>query len=344
MENLSQVERIKIKLRLAKNTDAFFEVFGADSHRYRLDSPMKIEEINEFEKKYQIKLPKEYRTFLTEIGTGFGKVYNENGKCIGEKTGAGPKIGINKVEVNSDSYYYTNYLKEKVFFNSQMTKEEWEKETDKYYEEDIDTAWNRAYSGILYIGEQGCMGMIGIILNGNETGRVVYGVEEEEYLPELAEEKNFLDWYEKWLDKVISGESIKTVGHNFEETEKLIDRFFNFDKKVGLSYIRYHNSISKKILEILYDNYPIEKNEEIRKYMLNIFVKFDYENIKEELKKLIKEDPIEFLKMIHLYKPGRTKEWLQEIIEIYENTRNAEVKEYISYVTSKDDKDIKYII
>ena len=57
MNDLNQVERIKIKLNLVKNTDSFFEVFGADSHRYRLDPPIDIKEIEIFEKQYNIALP-----------------------------------------------------------------------------------------------------------------------------------------------------------------------------------------------------------------------------------------------------------------------------------------------
>ncbi len=58
-----QIKRIKIKLRLAKNTDIFFEVFGTSSHKYVLDKPLEIEEVKNFETKYNITLPIEYKKF-----------------------------------------------------------------------------------------------------------------------------------------------------------------------------------------------------------------------------------------------------------------------------------------
>ena len=60
MDELNQIERIKIKLRLAKNTDSFFEVYGASSHKYILNSPLDIQEINDFERTYNINLPDTY--------------------------------------------------------------------------------------------------------------------------------------------------------------------------------------------------------------------------------------------------------------------------------------------
>ena len=92
MKDLNQVERIKIKLNLAKNTDSFFEVFGANSHEYRLDSPIDITEIETFEKTYNILLPEEYKIFLTQIGNG-GNEYNS----VTGNSGAGPDYGIFKL-------------------------------------------------------------------------------------------------------------------------------------------------------------------------------------------------------------------------------------------------------
>ena len=92
MKDLNQIERIKIKLNLAKNTDSFFEVFGADSHRYRLDVPIDIKEVEIFEKNYNISLPDEYKVFLTQIGNG-GNEYNS----VTGNSGTGPDYGIFKL-------------------------------------------------------------------------------------------------------------------------------------------------------------------------------------------------------------------------------------------------------
>ena len=49
---MNQIERIKIKLRLAKCTDLFLEVFGADSHKYKVGKPLSLSELTEFEKNF----------------------------------------------------------------------------------------------------------------------------------------------------------------------------------------------------------------------------------------------------------------------------------------------------
>lgn len=47
-------------------------------HRYRLEAPLAVDEVADFERKYGITLPEDYRQFLTQLGNG----------------GAGPDYGI----------------------------------------------------------------------------------------------------------------------------------------------------------------------------------------------------------------------------------------------------------
>jgi hypothetical protein len=93
MNDLNQIERIKTKLRLAKNTDTFFEVFGADSHKYILSEPLGIEEVEVFENQYNITFSDDYKSFLTEIGNG-GLDYSVS--VVGN-SGAGPDYGVFKL-------------------------------------------------------------------------------------------------------------------------------------------------------------------------------------------------------------------------------------------------------
>ena len=51
MENFSeQIQRIKIKLPVAKRSDKGLRVFGASSHKYQINKPVSITEIERFEK------------------------------------------------------------------------------------------------------------------------------------------------------------------------------------------------------------------------------------------------------------------------------------------------------
>ena len=47
-----------------------YKIFGSDNHKYKLSPTIDLDEVNRFEKKYQIQLPKEYRSFITDVGNG----------------------------------------------------------------------------------------------------------------------------------------------------------------------------------------------------------------------------------------------------------------------------------
>jgi hypothetical protein len=57
-------------------------IFGATEHRYRLHPPLAESAVQAFEKKHRIRLPADYRAFLTRLGN----------------RGAGPHRGILKLE------------------------------------------------------------------------------------------------------------------------------------------------------------------------------------------------------------------------------------------------------
>ena len=211
MEHENQIERIKKKLIFARKKDVNFQIFGAESHKYHLSKPASILEVNDFETKYNIELPKCFKSFLTEVGNG-GIEYP---KSIIGNSAAGPNFGIYKlnsplIDIVADTKL--RYLESRTLLNSKLVELEWEKlvkktmsgrknkESDEEYEECV----AKIYSGILTIGYCGCSGYQGILLNGNEKGRVIYFYDELDYCPHFAEELNFLDWYENWLDEIIN--------------------------------------------------------------------------------------------------------------------------------------------
>ena len=346
MKDLSQVARIKIKLNLAKNTDSFFEVFGADFHKYRLDSPIDLTEVEIFEKKYNISLPDGYKVFVTQIGNGG----NESKSQVGN-SGAGPYYGIYKLGYKSHFIAdpVSGYLAKQPFFNSKTTQEDWNKISESMPEditdEEYDKEFEKAYAGILTVCACGCAGYVGIILSGEDAGRVVYIYDEIEYCPHFATEANFLDWYENWLDTIISGQKFKS-GKPYGTEAEQFDRYANVEnvhktnlvywKKVALRYIRSFDSLSPEYMEKLWEFYNVEINETVKLYILNILVKLDYENTKLELEKLYKNNAIEFLKILHLYATKKTSDWQNIIQKLQDEAINPEATEYIKYVTTFD--------
>ena len=347
MKGLNQAERIKIKLNLAKNTDTFFEVFGADAHKYRLDPPIDIKEVETFEKGYNISLPDGYKIFLTQIGNGG----NERKSQVGN-SGAGPNYGIYKLGhkyqffMGNSAFPALEYLAKEPFFNSETTKEGWEKISENMPEGITDDEYNktfeRVYAGILTVGACGCAGYMGIMLSGENAGRVVYTYDEIEYCPQFAEETNFLDWYENWLDSIISGQRFsgsKLYGTEEEQFARYakVENVHTADtvqywKIVALRYIRGFDSLSPEYMKKLWEYYYTEADEVVKLYILNLLVKFDYENAKIELEKLYKSNTLEFLKILHLYVKEKIPDWQNVIQNLQDESSNPEVTEYIKYV------------
>ena len=208
-----QIQRIQLKLVRAKEADAQLKVFGANSHLYNLNEKASEKEILAFEQQYGIALPSDYRMFLKEVGNG----------------GAGPDYGIYPLGERLDEFSFNDEfssLSRPCILNPKMDEDvlaqlnhyfdsEDEVSEALFFEEEA-ILWG----GILPIGTPGCTGGHGLILNGEYAGFVIHVNLIRDwplfhfYLP-------FLDWYENWLDKVISGELIRggPMGNHAENIE-----------------------------------------------------------------------------------------------------------------------------
>src|SRR5690242_4451474 len=78
----SDVTRLQEKLAALRHRDTQFQVFGATTHHYLLNSCLSESILQEAEAQYGILLPEDYRRFLLLMGNG----------------GAGPEYGIYPLE------------------------------------------------------------------------------------------------------------------------------------------------------------------------------------------------------------------------------------------------------
>ena len=217
-----QLQRIQQKLAQAKAADKDLQVFGASSHKYHLNPPVTEAEVLAFEKKYGVRLPECYRAFMLTIGDAKAKKLDFI---------AGPYYGLYAFGTQVDDLLYEGseiYLKTPCALSPDMTQEEWEKlsaplETDEEELEDFEDDEEEGYvievedkyfaerakvfGGLLPLGSQGCTYYHALVLNGKYAGRVV-NVDLDLAQPKFAFETNFLDWYERYLDEVISGQLI----------------------------------------------------------------------------------------------------------------------------------------
>ena len=198
-----QLQRIRTKLERARKADRKLKVFGAKSHAYRIGGPASEREIGAFEERYALVLPGCYRAFLAGVG---------NGGLLNKGSAAGPFYGVYPLGGSLDEIVSApeSYLSRPAILDPDMTDEEWSGLTqrinaqDDMPEESYQEALGRIFSGLLPIGSQGCSYLHALVLNGPHAGRVV-NLDLELQKPKFAFERNFLDWYERWLDEVIAG-------------------------------------------------------------------------------------------------------------------------------------------
>ena len=206
-----QSERIKEKLAQLKESDKNFQNFGAFVHKYELNKTLSEKEISEFEKEYQIALPKEYRYFLKHFGNG----------------GCGPFYGVVKLE---DSLFSDMDLKKEddktnpalpfPHTEPQMMAAdsiEDEEEAEKYFEQWIEPKHTQ---GILRLSNYGCGVFVDLVVNGEEYGNMWTsdlgndaGIFPSGMLKNEPQRINFLDWYELWLDNSLQ----KMESNNYEK-------------------------------------------------------------------------------------------------------------------------------
>ncbi len=202
-----QIARLEEKLQKAKETDIHFKVFGAGSHRYNINPPVSIFEVDAFEQHYGIQLPECYRSFILNIGNG-GRSYLHSG--------AGPFFGIYPLGDNLNDLIHRNvhlHLKKTCSLGPKISTTEWDEIIEPLYEDDVtdedfETLNGNLYGGILPLGSQGCSYIHALVLNGPYKGRILNLDKAEQIPPVFSEHNNFLDWYENWLDEIISGKLI----------------------------------------------------------------------------------------------------------------------------------------
>lgn len=209
MIHKEQIQRIKRKLILAKEADFKYQTFGSSYHQYFIGEVVSETEITNLEREYSITFPSCYRSFLTQVGNT-GKSY--------ANSAAGPFYGIYPLgkRISELVEFPKECLNQPVKIYPNMTKKYWAELTKKIREDDelsddeFEREMGKIYSGILPIGSQGCSYIHAILLNGEHRGKVVnLDFDIEGSMPIFTFENNFLDWYERWLDEIISGDLIK---------------------------------------------------------------------------------------------------------------------------------------
>ena len=349
-----QLHRIQQKLAQAKAADKNLEVFGADAHQYHLNPPVSEAEVLAFEKKYGVQLPECYRAFMLTIG---------DAKAKKSDFIAGPYFGLYAFGTSVDSLLYEKietYLKAPCNLSPDMTQEEWEtlsdpllfseeeeeEDEDKYFAERA-----KVFGGLLPLGTQGCTYEHALVLNGKYAGRVV-NVDLDLAQPKFAFEANFLDWYERYLDEVISGQLIDDRPtwfgyHRGEPAEVLLNEYeHTTDRKTQTDCLEgvYHK---KPPLEpALLDK--IEKlialNNEDRAFLIEILTLSSYERAKPYLQDLVTKDPKKVFQFVWWYAKDHCADWVSAVKELLPTITDERTFDFATYLLTEGDDNFEEVI
>ena len=339
-----QLHRIQQKLAQAKEADKNLEVFGADAHQYHLNPPVSEAEVLAFEKKYGVQLPEYYRAFMLTVG---------DAKAKKSDFIAGPYYGLYAFGTSLDSLLYEKietYLKAPCNLSPDMTQEEWEtlsdpllpseeeeEDDDKYFAERA-----KVFGGLLPLGSQGCTYYHALVLNGKYAGRIV-NVDLDLAQPKFAFETNFLDWYERYLDEVISGQLMDDSPtwfgyHRGEAAEVLLAEYEQTtDRKTQTDCLEgvYHK---KPPLEpALLDK--IEKlialNNEDRDFLIEILTQSSYERAKPYLQDLVTKKPKKVFQYIWWYAQDHCADWEPVVKELLPSITDEETFNFATYLLAE---------
>lgn len=349
-----QLHRIQQKLAQAKAADKNLEVFGADAHQYHLNPPVSEVEVLAFEKKYGVQLPECYRAFMLTIG---------DAKAKKSDFIAGPYFGLYAFGTSVDSLLYEKietYLKAPCNLSPDMTQEEWETLSDPLLfseedEEDDDDKYfaerAKVFGGLLPLGSQGCTYEHALVLNGKYAGRVV-NVDLDLAQPKFAFETNFLDWYERYLDEVISGQLIDDRPtwfgyHRGEPAEVLLNEYeHTTDRKTQTDCLEgvYHK---KPPLEpALLDK--IEKlialNNDDRDFLIEILSQSSYERAKPYLQDLITKDPKKVFQFVWWYAKDHCADWVSVVKELLPTITDERTFDFATYLLTEGDDNFEKVI
>ncbi len=340
-----QLIRIQQKLAQAKEADKNLEVFGADAHQYHLNPPVSEAEVLAFEQKYGVQLPECYRVFMLTIG---------DAKAKKSDFIAGPYFGLYAFGTCVDELLYEKietYLKAPCNLSPDMTREEWDALTDPLLpseeeeEEDDDKYFAeraKVFGGLLPLGSQGCTYEHALVLNGKYAGRVV-NVDLDLAQPKFAFEANFLDWYERYLNEVISGQLIDDRPtwfgyHRGEPAEVLLNEYeHTTDRKTQTDCLEgvYHKRppLEPALLD------KIEKlialNNEDRDFLIEILCQSSYERAKPYLQTLVTEKPKKVFQYIWWYAQDHCADWVPTVKELLPSITDEETFNFATYLLAE---------
>jgi hypothetical protein len=199
-----QLTRIAQKLRIVQQRPAARKAMGEREHGFHLGARLTLGQVVAFEEAHGVKLPSEYRAFLTRIGNG----------------GAGPYYGILPLErwATAPLEYFEDerelppdLLARDSPLRDGLTGVDWVELLGGAPRPHFDPKQWHPYQGTITIGRLGATYYALLVVSGVTRGRIC-SVDLDMQAPKFAAQRGFLDWYEAWLDDALSGKDLGAFG------------------------------------------------------------------------------------------------------------------------------------
>ncbi len=344
-----QVNRIRTKLIAARQKDKPLKIFGASTHKYILHKPLTPAALSDFETQYNVLLPGSYKAFLLQLGNG-GE--SQAGAAAGPFYGIYP-LGGCVDELTADP---AKYLSEPVKIYPGLTAEEWqhlikETEEDDISDEAYEAALGNIYAGILPIGSQGCSYIHGLVLNGEHAGKVV-NLDIDRQQPQFTFEDNFLDWYERWLDEIIS-EELSTDGPSWfgytmgGSVTALLDKYHaatdQLTKHQCIRGILTKRHIDPGTVTVLEKEY-LHAATVYKREWLQALTRFSYPLAKQHLLTYSNVDLLAVVQFVWWYAKDKSAEWQGVITEKLPHINDDETFRFCTYLLVEMKADYAYLI
>ncbi|RKN85950.1 SMI1/KNR4 family protein [Paenibacillus ginsengarvi] len=326
----TQLDRIHTKLEKAMRKDTDLEVFGASSHRYKVQEKLTGKALEDWQAKHRVTLPEPYAQFLMQVGNG----------------GAGPYYGMYSLE-EATSYTDTNALAAKCALHPGMSKEEWNQlaepliSDENITDPEYDAARAKVLGGMLCIGTQGCEYDMYLVLEGKHRGRIVYTAD---FYPDhpffFVYEDSLLDWYERWLDEIILDYDIGWFGSKMPGDEEALIRVYqnapNEDiQSKALDGMFKFKKISQPTVDFLKD--VADQGRPHRTTAIQLICKTSFDAGRGYLLELLhaesNEEFLQALMMLNWYgKSVDITEFIEVIVQSLDRVHDPETLRHAGYV------------
>jgi hypothetical protein len=215
---LGQLGAILQKLEQARGLSGRDEEFGVARHRFRLNSPSNEAEVSDFEERHGVTLPAGYRLFLLHAGDG----------------GAGPYYGIDPLSRWDEGFEEEAETPGFLASPSPLTPGPalvlaWRAAAERArrrsqgdlrpgdppgleWREFVPGKWEVWGQGTIHLCDQGCSFSARLVVSGTARGRILYLDAQGWNPPYFVKDLNFLDWYERWLDIILTGQPVTWFG------------------------------------------------------------------------------------------------------------------------------------